>query len=102
MGSMREGEAQETAQELEEKNAIRDELIKGMETGSLSSYQKVASKVNQPVARADKEICTGCSTHIPAQLYNEVLKGEKIRQCPNCLRILIHPEANRGPDEQEQ
>jgi predicted nucleic acid-binding Zn-ribbon protein len=33
-------------------------------------------------------ICQGCFMNIPPQLYNEILKGERLHLCPSCHRIL--------------
>jgi predicted nucleic acid-binding Zn-ribbon protein len=37
-------------------------------------------------------ICQGCYMNIPPQLYNEILKGERLHLCPSCHRILFHKQ----------
>jgi predicted nucleic acid-binding Zn-ribbon protein len=38
-------------------------------------------------------ICQGCYMNIPPQLWNEIIKSEKINLCPSCQRILYHKPA---------
>jgi predicted nucleic acid-binding Zn-ribbon protein len=37
-------------------------------------------------------ICQGCYMNIPPQLYNEILKGERLHLCPSCHRILFYKQ----------
>lgn len=70
----------------------RDELAAGIAPADLAHYDKVRNKSGRAVARAEGEICRGCHCRIPAQLYNEVLKGEQLIPCNNCSRILVHTD----------
>jgi uncharacterized protein len=55
-----------------------------------TNYQKLMkSKNGRAVAMVAYEQCMGCSMKIPAQIYNEVMLGEKIKFCPHCARILL-------------
>jgi predicted nucleic acid-binding Zn-ribbon protein len=38
-------------------------------------------------------ICQGCYMNIPPQLWNEIIKSEKVILCPSCQRILYHKPA---------
>ena len=44
-------------------------------------------------------ICQGCFMNIPPQLYNEILKGERLHLCPSCNRILYYKQTS-APDKQ--
>jgi predicted nucleic acid-binding Zn-ribbon protein len=35
-------------------------------------------------------ICQGCYMNIPPQLWNEIIRSEKINLCPSCQRILYY------------
>ena len=40
-------------------------------------------------------ICQGCFMSIPPQHFNDILKGDRMLNCPTCQRILFHkPESN--------
>jgi predicted nucleic acid-binding Zn-ribbon protein len=38
-------------------------------------------------------ICQGCYMNIPPQLYNEIMKAERLHLCPSCNRILYYKQA---------
>lgn len=42
------------------------------------------------VSRVRNETCEGCYMNVPPQLYNMVIRGDKIYQCPFCQRFLIY------------
>jgi hypothetical protein len=68
----------------------RDDLTRQMAPDILTNYQKlIKSKNGRAVAVVAYEQCMGCSMKIPAQIYNEVMLGEKINICPHCGRILL-------------
>ena len=71
----------------------RDELTGQMEQLAPDIYKEyqrqMKAKHGQAVAVVSYEQCMGCSMKIPAQIYNDVMLGEKIIFCPNCNRILL-------------
>jgi uncharacterized protein len=71
----------------------RDDLTRQMEQLApdiFTNYQRlIKSKNGRAVAMVAYEQCMGCSMKIPAQIYNEVMLGEKIKFCPHCARILL-------------
>ena len=40
------------------------------------------------VVGARDSTCTGCHMNIPPQLFNELFRGDELRFCPHCYRIL--------------
>lgn len=38
-------------------------------------------------------ICQGCHMNIPPQLWNEIIRSERLNLCPSCHRILYHKPA---------
>jgi predicted nucleic acid-binding Zn-ribbon protein len=61
-----------------------------MEPDIYTEYQRLMKAKNgRAVAVVSYEQCMGCSMKIPAQIYNEVMLGEKIKFCPHCTRILL-------------
>ncbi len=78
---------EESVREKQEK--IRKELDNGL----LKQYQVIKERMaGIAVVPAIKEACQGCNIDIPPQLYNEVLKGDRLIFCPNCQRILVSGE----------
>jgi len=60
----------------------------------LSKYDRIKqSKKGLAVVECNDGVCRGCNMHIPPQLYNELIRGDKMITCPACQRILFVREA---------
>jgi len=66
------------------------EVLKVADPGVLRLYESLKKKRGFAIALVKQEVCQGCFMRIPPQLYNEILKNEKIYTCPNCQRILYY------------
>ncbi len=66
----------------------KEELCRKVTPELFSMYNKLKEKRGMAIALVKDEACQGCYVHIPPQLYNEVLKNERLFTCPNCQRIL--------------
>ncbi len=52
------------------------------------------------VSQAKNESCEGCFMNLPPQLYNLILKGDNLYNCPYCQRFLVYiPEAEPAEEE---
>ena len=72
--------------ELEDK---RDELRGGIKTSLLKKYDIIRERRNGvAVVSVWKEVCEGCHMNIPPQMYNELLRSDKLVTCPHCNRII--------------
>jgi predicted nucleic acid-binding Zn-ribbon protein len=93
----RQKEIQERMARLDSEQATaqeaRDRVAAQMDPSCITSYERVArSHGGVAVARVDGGTCQGCFVSIPPQLYNEILKGGSLIQCPFCQRFLYHQE----------
>lgn len=63
-------------------------------------YEMIRSKSRGiGVSQAKNESCEGCFMNLPPQLYNLILKGDNLYNCPYCQRFLVHiPE----PESEEK
>lgn len=88
----------------EEKKVQREKLVRELEVNLFKQYMKIKEKRNGlAVVRVAKGTCSGCSMHIPPQVYNEVLTNEHIITCPSCNRILYaQNEGNMVDKEQSE
>jgi uncharacterized protein len=70
----------------------RRQTIASQVTGDLiSRYELIfARRGGMAVVEATGAICQGCYMNIPPQLWNEIIKSEKVNLCPNCQRILYY------------
>ncbi len=69
------------------RNAVAEEL----DAATLKTYEHLRANCRGVgVSRARNESCEGCFMNLPPQLYNMVLKGDKLYHCPFCQRYLIY------------
>lgn len=78
----------------------KDEIMGTLPKDLLSLYEKLKERRGGlAVVLVKNEACQGCYVHIPPQLYNEVLKNNRLITCPNCQRILYwEEEKTEGSD----
>lgn len=85
--------------DIEKQKQRRTELVDQVRADIFEDYLRIQRARNGvAVALADNEQCLGCSMHIPPQVYNEAVLGDKLISCPNCHRILF---VEREPQETE-
>ncbi len=64
-------------------------LRKIVEPSLLSKYDRIKrSKKGLAVVECQDGVCMGCHMHIQPQLYNELVRGDRLIICPSCQRIL--------------
>jgi len=85
-----EGEQKELREMVQQWQRAREELLKGVPPNLLRLYEGLKRKRGFAVALVKGEVCQGCFMHIPPQLYNDILRNDKIHTCPNCQRILYY------------
>lgn len=51
------------------------------------------------IVDASEGVCKGCNMKLPPQLYNVLMRGEQMVQCPTCKRILFYEEAEEKEAE---
>jgi hypothetical protein len=60
----------------------------------ISRYELIfARRGGMAVVEVSGGICQGCYMNIPPQLWNEIIRNEKVNLCPSCQRILYHKPA---------
>ncbi len=90
-----ENKLQRLKQNLQEVQSEQKEKIANINAEIFKRYQRIREKKDgvAVVPVADR-FCGGCSIALPPQLINDVLKGEDLVACRNCLRILYLKEKN--------
>lgn len=82
--------------------AKRDEIMKTRESMArtvpaqlLKKYTTIREKRNGvAVVAVSNNVCHGCFMNIPSQLYNDLMKEDRLLFCPTCHRIMFHqPES---------
>jgi predicted nucleic acid-binding Zn-ribbon protein len=74
----------------------RDAMAKDIKTPILRKYDMLRTRRNgKAVVGVVNGICQGCFMSIPPQHFNNILKGDRMLNCPTCQRILFHqPESD--------
>lgn len=92
-----EDKLQRLKQNLQEVQTEQKEKIANINAEIFRRYQKIREKKDGvAVVPVTEGFCGGCSIALPPQLINDVLKGEDLVACRNCLRILYLKEKNEG------
>jgi predicted nucleic acid-binding Zn-ribbon protein len=71
--------------------STRRQSIASQVTGDLiSRYELIFSRRGgTAVVEVAGGICQGCYMNVPPQLWNEIIRNEKVHLCPSCQRILF-------------
>ena len=83
-------------QEIDRDGAARMEIAQKLDEELRRRYELLFSRRGgMAVVAVRNGTCQGCHMHVPPQLFNQILKGERVLDCPNCQRILFpHPETD--------
>ena len=67
----------------------RDQVAKDVRADLLSKYNFLREKrAGIVVSTVSNGVCNGCHMNIPPQLFNDLLRDEKIYTCPTCQRLI--------------
>lgn len=86
------------AKEVGELEARRPQILTALPPPVLKQYDQAKQRFGNPIAGVKKGICQGCSMNIPPQVYNEMLKHNDLRHCPNCHRLIYVELATANPE----
>lgn len=88
-----ENEKKKMHDDIESFKSKRNEFIERIDDEHYDFYMDLLKKLGgSAVVMADNEICLGCNTNIPPQLYNEVKANDRIIHCYYCHRFLYRKE----------
>lgn len=61
-------------------------------TGAIyKRYEQLRERRNgMAIVGVSNGVCQGCFMNIPAQQFNEVLRGDQLHSCPTCQRMMYH------------
>ncbi len=83
-------EAEENAKRLDAAEQLRRQLAEDVDTALMADYDRVKKIVRtRPVVPVLKAICQGCHLNIPPQMFNELQRGDQLKFCPHCDRIVF-------------
>lgn len=89
-------EAREAQGALQRMEAEAARLSDQAAPEALALYRRVKAKKADGVAIVCvcDSVCRGCNVNIPPQMYNELQRVDRLKNCPNCERIIYWEEEN--------
>lgn len=89
-------EAEEGRHRLGDLDAEWKTVSGDIEAEVLATYNQI--KENQAykigIVAVKDAVCQGCHMNIPPQMYNELQRGDSLKRCPLCERIIYWKDAN--------
>lgn len=83
-------------QDLDALEKERARFSRAVDTVLLTRYDSLRGrKGGIAVSPVVKGVCQTCHLRIPPQEFNELIRGDKLMTCPNCLRIIYWGEDER-------
>lgn len=90
-----EEEKKELLSGIEAEKAKRKDIADRISEDNYKHYKNLLERSGGlAVVRTENEICFGCNTNIPPQLYNDIKKNEDIYTCFYCKRFIYFREAS--------
>jgi predicted nucleic acid-binding Zn-ribbon protein len=75
--------------ELETLNKEWEQVALAVDPAIMRTFEKIRQKVGGvTIAPVINAVCQACNMNIPPQLYNELLRFDSLKYCPNCQRII--------------
>jgi predicted nucleic acid-binding Zn-ribbon protein len=96
----KEGVLQEAAQARQRLEGLKAEaaaLTTQIPAEAISLYRRVKANKSNGVAicSVSASVCGGCHVNIPPQMYNELQRVDRLKNCPNCERIIFWDDDQR-------
>jgi len=89
-------EAEEGRQRLGDLDAEWEKVSGDIKAEVLATYNQI--KENQAykigIVAVKDAVCQGCHMNIPPQMYNELQRGDSLKRCPLCERIIYWKDQN--------
>lgn len=89
--SRRETEAAKLSSKRQKLAKDRDARAKKVRADLLRKYEQIREKRGGlAMVGVARGVCFGCYMNVPPQLYNELLREDKLHICPTCNRLLFY------------
>jgi predicted nucleic acid-binding Zn-ribbon protein len=80
----------ELTQQIDRETVARVELAEAVDANLRRRYDAIfARRGGTAVVLVNDGACQGCHMRVPPQLFNQILRGGEVFDCPSCHRILF-------------
>jgi predicted nucleic acid-binding Zn-ribbon protein len=98
-----EEEKKELFSGIEDRKAKRKQIADRISEDNYKHYKNLLERYGGlAVVQTKNEICFGCNTNIPPQLYNDIKKDEDIYTCFYCKRFLYFRETSPAGNKPQE
>lgn len=64
-------------------------IAASLDSGLVEQYHQVKKRCGGiGIVQVENAVCKGCHLNIPPQMYNELHRGNELRLCPHCHRLI--------------
>lgn len=78
---------------IEKKQEKRNTLFEKINPDYSTKYNRLINTLEgQVVVSVVNGVCNGCFINLPPQFFNEMLRDQDIKVCPNCSRLIFFKE----------
>ena len=93
-------EAEEGRLNLDRLDAEWQTVSGGIDAELLATFKQVQANQNDKVGiiAVKDAVCQGCHMNIPPQMYNELQRGDSLKKCPMCQRMIYWKGENKRPE----
>lgn len=82
------------SQELKQLQNEHQLLLENVDADLLAKYTSVQAIIGEIALAGVKDaVCQVCNVNLPPQMYNELLRADKLFYCPHCQRIIYPVKA---------
>ncbi len=94
-------EAQAAQTRLDSVQAQAGEIAGQIPAGILALYRRIRDRKSDGVALVEVRaaVCGGCHVNIPPQMYNELHRRDRLKNCPNCDRLIFWDDDEERSEE---
>lgn len=86
-----ETQVAEIEQAVADASTVRQAIAARLKEDLIARYELIFSRRGgMAVVAVSDGICQGCFMNIPPQLWNDIIKSERLNLCPSCHRILYY------------
>ena len=78
----------------------RDAVAAALDAELLDIFKRQLMKQGDGIAIVEVKnaICQGCHMNIPPQMYNELHRGNSLKYCPSCERVIYWQDQDERPE----
>jgi len=86
--------AEQSKSDLADLESDRDTAAAALAAELLNIFNRQLMKQGDGIAIVEvkNEVCQGCHMNIPPQMYNELQRGNSLKYCPSCERVIYWQE----------